>query len=76
MLKELKVRVFIYYCYYQEDKNDILENGLGFMETPDLVLKNIKLSLILTGTKMAGLNLWKILVLKIKKEIIFLMAIL
>lgn len=37
MLKELKVRVFIYYCYYQEDKNDILENGLGFMETPDLV---------------------------------------
>lgn len=37
MLKELKVKVFIYYCYYQEDKNDILENGLGFMETPDLV---------------------------------------
>lgn len=37
MLKKLKVRVFIYYCYYQEDKNDILENGLGFMETPDLV---------------------------------------
>ena len=37
MLKELKVRVFIYYCYYQGDENEILENGLGFMGTPDLV---------------------------------------
>lgn len=37
MLKDLKVRVFIYYCYYQGDENEILENGLGFMGTPDLV---------------------------------------
>lgn len=37
MLKELKVRAFIYYCYYQGDENEILENGLGFMGTPDLV---------------------------------------